>query len=594
MATSDQLVLAGDFPPATREMWLDLAAKALQAGSADAALAMLRSTSYDGITIEPLYTRADAVDEAAIGLPGTFPLVRGRTPGAGPARWDVRQAVDASACPGQALEELERGATSLWLESRDAPSLDVAVALDGVLLDVAPVVLAAGNRWRAAATALADHWEAAGVQPATGGSLGADPLGAWASARDRVDPDAELAAAATWAARLAADAPGVRAVTIDGRRFHDAGASDAQELGLTLAVAVATLRALDSVDDPFAAVELRIAVTADQFSSIAKVRAARQLWARVAEVAGAPELAAGTPLHAVTSTAMLTRYDPAVNMLRATVACFAAGIAGADAVTVLPYDAVAGAVPSALGRRLACNTQSVLAMESHLAEVTDPAGGSWYVEQLTAATADAAWSVFQEVEAAGGFRAAIEAGLVAERIAEVRARRDGDIDHRRAPLTGLSEYPNTDESPPAPPVPAAARDDRSLPAHRWSERFETLRARVDDHISAGNARPRVYLATLGAPADFTARLSLAANFYGIAGLATVHGPVAGFASSRATVACVCSSDAVYDGNGAVEEAVAALTSAGATRVDVAGRGALVGGGDARAALAAILEELQIR
>lgn len=585
MPTSAPLSLAAEFPTATREQWLALVAKALKRDpsptAGEEALASLRSVTYDDIAIEPLYTATD-VDPSLLDQPGGRPRRHGA--------WDVRQVVDAGGGAGRALEELERGAGSVWLELRAADDVRAAVdtALEGVLVDLAPVVLAAGVRWPDAAEALAARWDRLGVAPAAGGSLGADPLGDWASDRGR-EADAELASAAAWAGRLPA---GVRAVTVDGTRYHDAGASDGQELGATVAAAVATLRAFEAagVADPVAAVDLRLAATADQFATIAKFRAVRRLWARVGELAGAADAAMATPVHAVGSTAMMTRYDPAVNMLRSTVACFAAGVAGADAVTVLPHDAFSAEVPSELARRIARNTQSVLALESNLGAVADPAGGSWYVERLTAELAERAWAFFQEIEAAGGFRAAVESGLLAERIAATRARRDADVDHRRAPLTGLSEYPNIAEPTPVPradPAPPAAG---GLARHRWAERFEALRARVDAHAAAGS-RPLVYLATLGAPSDFTARLTFAKNFFEVAGIETVSGPVDGFGASDATVACVCSSNRVYDGE--LDAAVAALRDAGAVRIHVAGRDPVVAGGDALAALTAIVSDLGV-
>jgi methylmalonyl-CoA mutase len=551
----------------------------------------LRSTTYDGITIEPLYTAADAWTDP--GLPGQPPYVRGRTALATRDGWDIRQVVDGS-IPGRAVEELERGATSVWVELRHLAALDdggfgdaVMTALDGIMLDAAPVVLAAGSRWPAAAAVLSARWASDGVTP-VGGSLGADPFGAWASDRAQVDLDRELAAADGWASRLAVDAPAVKAITIDGTRYHAAGASDAQELGYVIAAAVATLSELSV--DPFATIELRLAATPDQFLTIAKFRAARRLWSRVAEVVGDPEAAGRTPVHAVLSTATMTRYAPSVNMLRATIACFAAAVGGADAITVLPHDALSAAVPSDHGRRLARNTQSVLALESHVARVIDPAGGSWYVERLTDELADAAWTAFQEVEATGGFRAAVEAGLVNRRIDAVRARRDTDVDHRRAPLTGLSAFPDLSEPAPAiAPGPAEGRPTNgSLERHRWPERFESLRERVDRHVVATAHRPTVYLATVGTPAEFNAAATFAKGFFAIAGIESVTGDPSGFADADTGVTCVCASQP--DDTGAVVER---LALAGAGRTYVVGCDPLVADADAYAALADLLDFLGV-
>jgi methylmalonyl-CoA mutase len=606
------LVLAGEFPPADRDQWAAAVAKALDRTgelTPGAALARLRTTTYDGITIEPLYTAAEAPAPDAAGFPGSAPYERGRTAAGTQADgWDVRQRVDAAAGPGRAVEELERGATSILLDltSVDAVTAEVVgAALEGVMLDLAPVVLEAGARWQRAADAVGEHLHA--------GSLGADPLGEAAAGAVAADAlGAELDAIASWISRLGDDRPDLRVVTIDGARFHAAGASDAEQLGAAIAAGIDYLRALDERGvEPAAAIariELRLAATADQFATIATFRAARSLWARVAEAVGAP--GATSPIHAVTALAMLTAYDPWVNALRSTIACFAAGIAGADAVTVLPHDHLRGDAATALGRRIGRNTQSILLEESHLNEVLDPAGGSWFVESYTDQLADAGWAVVQEIEAAGGFRAAAASGLITERIAATRDARQRDVDTRRAPLTGLSEFPNVDE----PALPSGPTDVGAGPLapHRWSEDFEALRRRVDA-VAAGGARPAIFLATIGAAAVFTPRVTFAKNFFEVAGLATVAGPVSdvpaaiaeAFRASGATVACLCSSDPVY-GEQAVPVAQA-LLDAGAVAVYVAGRPkaaladlAAIGvertihvGADVRATLAELLGLLEV-
>jgi methylmalonyl-CoA mutase len=556
---------------ATREDWLALA------GDVDA----LVSTTYDGIEIAPLYTADDR--HAGESLPGFAPFVRGRRAAATREGWDVRALVDAGREPGAAVAELERGATSIWLQLGDrAP--DLPALLDGVLLDVAPIVLDAGRRWPEAATLLTELWGQAGDPAAVTGSWGADPYGDWTAHRDDALLESELRALAAHAVAVADAFPGVNAATVDGRRFHDLGASDAQELGYSLAVVVDTLRALpDDLDlaTAFRLLELRLSAGVDQFATTAKFRAARLLLARVADLAGVPEAAGGVPLHAVTSRAMATRYDPATNMLRATVACFAAAVGGADAITVLAHDSAAGAGPSELGRRLARNTQSVLALESNVARVIDPGGGSWYLETLTERLAERAWDHFQEVESSGGFVPAIAAGTVDERIADVRRRRDDDVDHLHAPIVGVTAFPSA-----AGDVPATVAAGGSAVA-RWARRFEALRARVDDVAAASGQRPAVFLAVVGSQAAAAARVTAAANYFGIAGLLTPRGRVDEFAASAARVACICADDATELADG--DAARAELVAAGAGLVYSAAEL----GDDARATLAELLDVLAV-
>ncbi|HEY4332318.1 MAG TPA: methylmalonyl-CoA mutase family protein, partial [Ilumatobacteraceae bacterium] len=353
-----------------------------------------------------------------------------------------------------------------------------------------------------------------------------------------------------------------------------------QELAFVVAAAVEYLRALTSggvdIATSLANIELRIAATADQFATVAKIRALRRVWARVAEACGAPEAAAATTIHAVTSRAMMTRYDPWVNSLRTTVACFAAGVAGADSITVLPYDHAAPADGSELGLRLARNTQAVLALESNLARVIDPGGGSWYVEHLTAALAAAAWSDFQEVEAAGGFAVAATSGLIRERLAATWHEREAQIANRSSSITGVSEFPDIDEVIASPPVRGSVAAE-ALPVHRYAEQFEQLRGRVDHAGAVTGHRPVVFLAALGDLATSTARIAYAKSFFETAGVVTVTGPagaspaeiIDAFHQSDANVACLCSSDAFYAEHAV--HAAEAIKAAGATYLYLAGR-----------------------
>jgi methylmalonyl-CoA mutase len=426
-----------------------------------------------------------------------------------------------------------------------------------VYVDLAPVALDAGAQTRAAADAFLDLVRGRELDPAeVRGSLGADPIGL----RARTGAPADLALLGELAGR---SLPNLRVATVDATVYHDAGASDATELAVGTAVGVAYLRALTDagldVHAALDAVEFRFAVTADQFASIAKLRAARRVWGRVAELCGARPDRRGQRQHAVTSAAMMTRRDPWVNMLRTTVACFAAAVGGADAVTVLPFDA-AIELPDDLARRIARNTQSILHDESSLGRVLDAAGGSWYVETLTDQLAGAAWDAFTALERAGGALAALDSGDLAARIAATRQARAEDIAHRRAPLTGVTEFALPDE--PAVPRAAAPAPPAGGPlaAVRWAAEFEALR----DAVEAVEPRPAVFLATLGPVAVHAARLGFARGLFQAGGFHAVVGPPEEFAGT--SVACLCSTDALY-----TAEAVEELRAAGAAYVWVAGR-----------------------
>ncbi|MEV1008459.1 methylmalonyl-CoA mutase family protein [Streptomyces sp. NPDC049881] len=583
--------LADGFPEVGREEWRGLVAGVLRKagrpvdGDGGAAVEDALATRLaDGIVTRPLYA-ADDAPSGPTGFPGAAPYVRGARPAGTVGGWDVRQRhadPDPARTNDAVLTDLENGATSLWLVTGEGglPLAGLPAALDGVLLDLAPVVLEPGPDFEPAARLLLDVAEERGVGAAAlRGGFGADPLGLVARTGDAGDLAGRLRAAAGLAVRTHRDLPGMWAVSVDALPYHEAGGSDAQELGCALATGVAYLRELTAsglpVDAALGQLEFRYAAGADQFLTIAKLRAARRMWARVAEVSGAGAAAGAQRQHAVTSRVMMTRRDPWVNMLRTTVAALGAGVGGAESVTVLPFDEALG-LSDAFARRIARNTSSVLVSESHLGRVIDPAGGSWYVERLTDDLARAAWAWFQELERAGGQAEALRSGLVADRIAAEWERRSRLLATRREPVTGVSEFADVSEAPVVRP-PAPRPPGGGLPRVRRDEAYEALRARADAREAATGVRPRVFLAALGPAAAHSARASFAANVFQAAGVVPVHEPVsvdaatagAAFAASGAEVACLCGSDALYD-----ERAVGvaeALRAAGAGRVLLAGR-----------------------
>lgn len=587
---TETLTLAGDFPAPTREQWLAEVARVLLkgtpgAGDEDLQRAFDRrlvSRTDDGIAIQPLYTAEDA--PAAPPAPGQAPFLRSTH--AAPVPWEVRQRVWPAVDGSSGVAELESGTTGLLVTvdaAADVPAL-VDRALDGVLLDLAPVSLDVDDP--AAQIPAARHllacWDSAGT-PAEDrrGCLGLDPLGAWALVGGTFDLAAAVDAVAEVVRVARASSPQVRPVQVDATVWHEAGATEAQELAWAVASGAWLLRALAERGIPLEgaarAVEFRFAATDDQFLTIAKLRAARRLWARVLEVAGAAEADRAMVMQVETSRAMLTRYDIWVNALRSTVACFAAGVGGADAVTVLPHDVLVEAGGTSLGRRVARNTQTILQMESHLTRVVDMAGGSWFVETLTDELAVHAWSIVQQVDASGGMVANLESGALQAAVEQARSARQQQVALRRRPITGVSEFPDIDENPPSAPDSSSVMPSphfTPMTPHRLSQDFEAQRARADAQAAIGE-RPVIYLATLGTPAQSTARATFAKNLFEAAGIRTVIGSVEEFDGTG--VVCVCSSDAAYAETGA--DAVARLRSAGARRIYLAGRGVDVPGVD---------------
>jgi methylmalonyl-CoA mutase len=472
----------------------------------------LTRTTLDGIAVTPLGTPGLLEDLQTAGRPARA------------GDWDVRSEASSNE---EALGELEGGATSLWLRAGAAP--DWATLLDGVLLGLAPVVLDGADPEGFLAYAAGGA-----LHPAT--NLGLD---ARAATADR--------------AALAAGA-GVRGFVVDATEVHDRGASDAQELGWSMAAGATYLRALTGaglgVEDAAALVEFRYAATDEQLPTIAKLRAARRLWARVLELSGAAPT--DQRQHVVTSRPMMSKYDPWVNMLRTTVAAFAAGVGGADAVTVLPFDSPLGR-PDAFGRRIARNTSHLLIDEAHVAHVADPAGGAYAVERLTDDLARAGWELLGRLE---------EGADLDEAIAGTVARRESEIATRSRPITGLTEFPDLAETLPE------REPDRTRPAvRRYGASFEALR---DDP-----ARQPVFLATMGTVAQHTARATFAANLLAAGGIAVdVAGPTADAdalvaAYAGQPVVCLAGADPTYAAW--VDAAIEGLRAAGAQWVIIAGK-----------------------
>nr|WP_264067694.1 methylmalonyl-CoA mutase small subunit [Mycolicibacterium komossense] len=520
---------------------------------------LLDTATYEGFPVRPLYTRLDTRPEAP--LPGTWPFTRG-----GDATRDVLagwKVAEAFPLPGQGagegnasvLSALADGVSALVLRVGNpeveggVPVGEVDRLLEGVFVELVPVIVDAGADFVAAADAVTAVIAGLdGDRRATLSiDLGGDPLTAALSGA----PAPSVADVLSVAAGLTEYQGGIRAITVDGPALHNLGANASWELAGAVAAGVDYVRTLASAGigtaDSLRQISFRFAVDDDQFMTIAKLRAARQLWARVAEVLGVPE-AGAAPVHAVSSLAMMAQRDPWVNMLRCTLAAFGAGVGGADTVLVHPFDiAIPGGAPgvaATFSRRIARNTQLLLLEESHLGRVRDPGAGSWFVEDLTAQLAEQAWAHFQEIEGRGGFSAA--GGFVTDRIADVAGARRSDIAHRRTAVTGVNEYPNLAEAP----LPQTD----SLPAvARYAAGFEELRNRSDAFLALTGARPRVLLLPLGPLAEHNIRTTFAANLMASGGIETVNpGPLDADGVAAAvtdagspSVAVICGTDARY-------------------------------------------------
>jgi methylmalonyl-CoA mutase len=564
--------------------WQGLVAEALKGAGFDT----LRSRTYDGLVIEPLYTRATGAS-----------VIAGRASG---AAWAVMQRIDLpdpKAANAQVLDELHNGASGLTLVFPGAlsdygyalPPTEAAIAqtLEGVHLDAGITLeLEFGPPSRQAAGMVASYVKARGLTPsAVDIRFGFDPLGAMATRGAAPMPWTELAPVVIGLiADFAAQGFNGPFAVADGRPIHAAGGSEAQELAFVLATALAYLRALEAggiaLDDARRFIFFRLAADQDQFLTMAKFRALRKLWARIEEACGLVPRPAF--IAAETAWRMMTKRDPHGNIVRTTIAALAAALGGADAVTVLPYTAALG-LPDALARRIARNTQTILIEESNLHRVADPAAGSGAIEALTDALCASAWTLFQTIERAGGVAKALEAGLIQRDVAKVRAMRQANVAQRNEPLIGTSDFPDLAEQQASVLQAAAApaivggsgQTIEPLVRFRLAEPFEHLRDASDVFLAEHGERPKLFLACLGRPVDFNARAGFAKSLFESGGIEAVvlegaqtrAGMLKAFKASGTKLACLCSSDKVYASEAA--DAAKALAAAGAKHIYLTGK-----------------------
>jgi methylmalonyl-CoA mutase len=432
------LPLAEDFEAPSRADWMALVEKTLKGESFETALA---SSTAGGLPIRPLYVEGDAQ-----------PLGRDLSVRDADRPWDLRTSVigpDAAKANADILRDLEGGAASVLLKIDPTGEAGAAIgspeglakALNDVLLELAPVALDAGFLGPKAADWLGTAAKAAPSAPL---AFHLDPLSAFARAGASPGPvESHIISAATVAARLSQTYPKASLFLASGQVAHEAGGSEAQEIAVMAAAALAYAKALVraglSMEDAFKGVILGLAVDGEYFTGVAKLRAARAVWDRMTSACG---VSVPARFEARSSQRMLTKLDPWTNLLRLTAAGFAAAVGGAQAIVLGTFTDALGR-PTEFARRQARNTQLVLMEEARLGLVADPAGGAWYLDNLTDELAKAAWGEFQAIEAAGGIVAALSSGAIQAKVAESRAA----LLKEGRKVLGVSVFRNPDDKP---------------------------------------------------------------------------------------------------------------------------------------------------
>ncbi|WP_068081453.1 methylmalonyl-CoA mutase family protein [Polycladidibacter stylochi] len=614
--------LANEFLSFSQNDWEEAALKALRGRE----LTALESKDLDSLEIHPLYSRV--LDSAPL------KLREGSVPWTITARADFPNLQLANK---QILEDLEGGAQGLELVLAGSMrargcglnllNVDNALKLfEGVRLDLVELMIDAGRLGSSTLVVVLEAAARLGVSADKLKITGTTDLPSYFASSGAMYLTNErlpryMADIKAFMQEKALKGPVFRA---DGRLFHDSGASPALELAIVLSGLIYYLRSLEEAgcqeDDLGRWVCSVLSATSDQFTTIAKARALRLLWAQLLEASGLKQHSIA--LHMESSYRMMTKHDPWVNLLRSTTACFAAGIGGANSVSALPHTSAYGC-PDSMSRRFARNMQLILQEESHIAKVGDPSAGSGLIEQRTHDLAAQAWQLFQKIEQAGGIMSALENKLIFSLIEDCRAHEDKLVRFGHSKITGTSAFPNLNEEPQTvkrynTQVPESGQFARYLrqpdaqgsqmkqlaeaireganttdqirlgkqaegilcppiSAVRLSKPFEALRDSSDCIKDVTGSRPKVFLATLGNVSAFTGRATFASNFYAVGGIEACGGEEytnlealqKAFKESGSEIACICGQDEDYKSLGL--NTLRALQEAGAKRVSLAGR-----------------------
>ncbi len=478
---SDKGKLLNDFAVPSLERWREEVERLLK--GAPFAKKMFTKT-LEGLSVGPMYTAEDTADLPwGDGLPGQAPFRRGtRAAGFHAAPWLVAQELPFPTCEAfnRALRhDLQRGqsAVNLVLDRAGHEGLDpdqascdlvgvggtslgcladLETALEGVDLAETPFLVQAGSSFLAVSAMFIALLKKQGIDGGLlRGCVGSDPIfGLVKNGRISVSLEQVYDELAVQARNVEERAPALRSLPVFEDPWHEGGADSALSLGLTLATAVFTLRALEKrgIEPTATAARLQffVSIGSDFFMEIAKLRALRMLWSDILTACDCPTEAGRVPIHARTSRRTQSVLDPHVNMLRATTQAMSAVFGGADSLHVSSFnESFRG--PDEFSRRIARNVQLILAQECRFDQVADPAGGSWYVETLTRDLARAAWEHFQTIEKAGGILKGLESGLVQEMVAEAAVSRAERLATRRDVLIGTNQYPDPSDAPDPDP-----------------------------------------------------------------------------------------------------------------------------------------------
>jgi len=554
-----------DFPEVTTQEWENLINADLKGADYDKKLIW---HTVEGFNVKPYY-RAENLDNIAYlnTNPAQAPFVRGNKQDNN--NWDIRQDVtedDLAKANAIALDTVKKGATAIGMKVVDVLSTDnMATLLKGIDLTKIKIHFISSYSYVHTFDIFLDYLGKNKIDASkVKGSFNFDPFGYLLTHGDFYTTfENNMVEAEYLVKRCTKSLPGFKVITVNGHYFHNAGSSIVQELAFTLASANEYLYNLTSkgfkVDELTPLFQFSFAVGSNYFMEIAKIRAARLLWAKIVEQYK-PESkdAMKVFINNTTSNWNKTVYDPYVNMLRAATEAMSAAIGGADSICVTPFDAPFKDEDD-FSDRIARNQQIILKEEAYLDKIVDVSAGSYYIENLTDSIANYSWQLFKKVEELGGFAEAVKAGFVQDEVSKTAQQRDMDIANRKVTILGTNQYPNLLENM----LDKIQNDDyedeekpskyKKLTAYRGSEAFEDLRLATEIFVEEGNKKPAVFLLTYGNLAMRKARATFATNFFGCAGydildnagFKTIEDGIKEALNSKAEVVVICSSDEEY-------------------------------------------------
>ena len=551
------------FPPVTTAEWKAKVEADLKGAPFDKKLVW---RTNEGFNVQPMYRLEDVENlDTTNSLPGEYPYLRGTKT---TNDWLVRQDIesdDVKEANKIALDVLNKGVTSLGFHVADPTKENLEALLKDIYLPAVEVNFTCCVKKAATlAKNLVEILKEQGAEAQFKGSIDFNPFKR--PLRKGVAFTAEdITAMAVEILDTVKDVLGIRVLAVDSNMLSNAGAYIYQELGYALAWGAEWLTLLTeagrSADEVASRIKFNRGVSSNFFMELAKFRTARMMWAQIVKQYNpATEDACKQNAHAVTSRFNQTLYDAHVNLLRSQTEAMSAALAGVDSITVTPFD-VPYKTPDEFSERIARNQQHLLKEESHLDKVIDPAGGSYYVENLTVAIAEQSWKLFLDVEEKGGFLACCNDGEVQKAVRESSEKRHTDVARRKEILLGTNQYPNINEMAAEKIVTLNGAASCScgngepcetpagLPTTRAASDFEALRLETE----AASNRPKVFMLTIGNLAMRLARAQFSTNFFGCAGyeiidnlgFKTVEEGVDAALAKNADILVICSSDDEY-------------------------------------------------